>query len=121
MSYKRDMDLLIAEPKPQFYVSQFLTDERNLITKITALCYGEIPTIVRVREMLDACTDLKDFYQHSDDNWCARHAVWGLTPIHPPPACQNNLGYVMYQWLALEGDRAEINALTASVLFGRYV
>ena len=121
MSFKRDMDLLEDEPKPQYYVSPFLTDERKLITKITALCYGEIPTIMRARELLSACTDLGDFYRHSDANWYARHAIWGLTPIHPPPSCRNNLGYLVYQWLSLEGDQAEIDSLTAGLLFGRYV
>ena len=118
--YKLDMELLTATPNMQRYISTVLAEERNIIGKICALSYGSLPTILRAKDILEASVDLIDFYRDAETNWNKRHDVWGLTPIQNPPSCSNNIGYLVYQWLCLEGQQANMDCLVATGFLNKY-
>ena len=60
--YKVSMELLEDRPKPQHYVSKYLAEERQILTQICALSFGNLSTILRARDILEASVDLIDFY-----------------------------------------------------------
>ena len=118
--YKVSMELLEARPQPQHYVSKFLAEERQIITQICALSFGNLAAILRARDVLEASVDLIDFYHEAEENWNAQHDVWGLTPVDNPPACREHIGYLVYQWLCLQGDNASLDGIAASCLLGKF-
>ena len=67
--YKLDFELFEEQPNPVHYVSTFLAEERKIITQICALSFGNLATILRARDILDASVDLIDFYREAEKNW----------------------------------------------------
>ena len=118
--YKVSMELLEARPKPQHYISTFLAEERSIITQICALSYGSLATILRARDILEASVDLIEFYRSSERNWNAQHEVWGITPFENPPTCREHIGYLVYQWLCMQGENASLDGIAASCLLGKF-
>ena len=118
--FKRDMELLEGSPQPQHFISTFLEEERRIITMICALSFGQISTILRAREIIEASVDLIEFYRASEVNWNERHAVWGITPYETPPVCSNHIGYLVYQWLCLQEENVSLDGIAASCLLGKF-
>ena len=119
--YKVSMELLEARPKQHHYVCKFLAEERDMITQICALSFGNLATILRARDILEASVDLIDFYRESESNWNAQHDVWGLMACDSPPACREQIGYLVYQWSCLQGENASLDGIAASCLLGKFV
>ena len=117
--YKEDMELLTETPQAQHYICEILAEERNIIAKICALSFGHYATVLRAKDILEASVDLIEFYRESENNWNKRHAIWGLSPTENPPACCSHIGYLVYQWLCLEGERATVDGLIASCLLDK--
>ena len=117
--YQEDMELLTDTPQVQHYICGILAEERNIIAKICALSFGQYSTILRAKDILEASTDLIEFYRESEKNWNRRHAVWGLRPTESPPTCNEHIGYLVYQWLCIEGERATVDGMIASCLLDR--
>ena len=67
--YKRDMELFVQQPEAKYYISPFLEDERQIIKNICALRLGTLPTLLRVRDILEASVDLIDFYRERERIW----------------------------------------------------
>ena len=118
--YKISMELLESRPQPHHYISKFLAEERHIITQICALSFGDMSTILRARDILEASVDLIDFYHETEQNWNAQHEVWGLTPYKNPPGLREHIGYLVYQWLCLQGENASLDGITASCLLGKF-
>ena len=118
--YKRDMELFVQQPEAKYYISPFLEDERQIIKNICALSLGTLPTLLRVRDILEASVDLIDFYRESERIWAARHKVWGLTPYAHPPSCGDHLGYVVYQWLSLQGSNGGLEGMVANCMLHKF-
>ena len=116
--YKEDFELLEQTPQVQHYICG-IHAERNIIAKICALSFGHYATILRAKDILEASTDLIDFYRESENNWNRRHAIWGIMPTENPPTCCSHIGYLVYQWLSLEGERATVDGLIASCLLDK--
>ena len=120
LKYKEDMELLTETPQAQHYISTILAEERSIIAKICALSFGHYATILRAKDILETSVDLIDFYRESETNWNKRHAIWGLTPTESPPTCNQHVGYLVYQWLCLQGENATIDGMVASCLLDRF-
>jgi hypothetical protein len=118
--YKLDFELFEEQPNPVHYVSTFLAEERKIITQICALSFGNLATILRARDILDASVDLIDFYREAEKNWEQRNAVWGMVALRNPPCCSNNIGYLVYKWLCLEGDNAGMDGFVATCLLNKF-
>ena len=116
--YKEDFELLEQTPQVQHYICGILA-ERNIIAKICALSFGHYATILRAKDILEASTDLIEFYRESENNWNRRHAIWGIMPTENPPTCCSHIGYLVYQWLSIEGERATVDGLIASCLLDK--
>ena len=115
--YKEAFELIDARPEPQHFVNTILADERSIIKKICALNFA---TILRARDILDASVDLIEFFMEAEKNWNKRHEIWDLVPTESPPSCKNNLGYLVYQWLCLEGPEATVDGLLAASLLDKF-
>ena len=118
--YKKDMELLTETPQHKNYISTILAEERNIIAKICALSFGHFATILRARDILEASVDLIEFYRESEFNWNQRHQIWGMQPTENPPACCAHIGYLVYQWLCLEGEQATVDGMVASCLLEKF-
>ena len=119
LQYKHDMELLTEPPQAQHYISTILAEERNIIAKICALSFGHYATILRAKDILEASTDLIEFYRESENNWNMRHQIWGLTPTENPPTCSEHIGYLVYQWLCNQGSNATVDGMVASSLLNK--
>ena len=119
LQYKHDMELLTETPQAQHYISTILAEERNIIAKICALSFGHYATILRAKDILEASTDLIEFYRESENNWNMRHQIWGITPTENPPTCSEHIGYLVYQWLCIQGSNATVDGMVASSLLNK--
>ena len=112
--YKLDMELLTETPQHKNYVCTILAEERNIIAKICALSFGQY---LRAQDILEASMDLIEFYRESEMNWNQRHHIWGMQPSENPPVCCTHIGYLVYQWLCLEGA---VDGMVASCLLDKF-
>ena len=114
--YKEAFELIDDQPEPEHFISRIFAEERNIIVKICALNFA---TILRARDILDASADLVQYYMEAEKNWNKRHEIWDIVPVENPPSCRNNLGYLVYQWLSLEGPEATVDGMLAANLLDR--